>query len=410
MKIGFYLNNYSLDNKLVSYSSFSYENPGCGGTEYLTLFLICALSRKGHELFCYSKENINFQDKTIHLKKELSLSRSVSDFSSSVDNGLFIIIPRSADELNFIKPSNVHIITWGHCFYSKKIVKQINHLNVDANVFLTETSRNKYYNTDLYKKSIVIGNFTQTHFCDSPRNLESSKLNIVYIGSLNGYKNADCVTKAWPLIHKKYPDAKLLVVGSSKLHYKDLKTGPLGIATEKYEKELLYPLIKRNCLNSVKFLGLMKGSDIFKLITKTTIGIVNPIGTTETFCTSAIEFGCGGVPVIGGNYGGLKNTIPKRCGYKVSNHRQLARKTIYLLDNPRINIEMGNNYFNYVHNSFSETTFINAWESLIEGKVNLNMKKNCFKAVIIAIINICSDIRIFFYRFKHHIWKKVYIK
>lgn len=411
MKIGFFLNNCSLPNsESVSYSKLSNENPGCGGTEYLTIFLICALSKKGHELYCFSKESITFDDKKICFKNISTLPEAVNYFSKTVDDGLFVVIPRSAEELNFKKPNNIRIITWGHCFYTAEIVRKINKLNPDVNVFLTEASRNKYYNTKLYNKSIVIGNFTQTHFCPQPRAYNPQKTNIVYIGSLSGYKNADCVTKAWPIVIKKYPTAKLYIIGSSKLHYKNLKTGSLGVATEEYERELLYPLIKHNCVNSVKFLGLMHGSEIFKTINEATIGIVNPIGTTETFCTSAIEFGCKGVPVVGGNYGGLKNTIPNKCGYRVNNHKQLARKIIYLLKNPEKNIELGSNYFNFVQKNYSETVFVNAWVSLIEGKIVHNSKRSILKALPITIANTYSDFRILLYRIRHYFWKKMHIR
>lgn len=66
--------------------------------------------------------------------------------------------------------------------------------------------------------------------------------------------------------------------------------GDFGIASPKYEKRFLRPLLDTNkaILPSVHFLGNL-GLEKYNYLLKSKVGVPNPTGATETFCISAVE-------------------------------------------------------------------------------------------------------------------------
>ena len=67
--------------------------------------------------------------------------------------------------------------------------------------------------------------------------------------------------------------------------------------------------------------------EIEQILREVKAGVVNPIGTTETFCLSALDYGEQGVPVVCGKYGGLIDVVGSKYGYTTYTNRGL-RKTI----------------------------------------------------------------------------------
>ena len=122
------------------------------------------------------------------------------------------------------------------------------------------------------------------------------------------------------------------------------------------------------------FLGTVNRDQLLKILSNTKIGIVRPStsGLAETFCLSAIDFGSCGIPVIGANKGGLKDTIPKKCGYRIKNKKQLYKKILLLLNNESKRQQFGNNYYHFVSSNFSDIDFTKNFMSLINNIENNN--------------------------------------
>lgn len=393
IRIGFY---NSPINLIKNNNNFENSNPGVGGTSYIQVVLIKKLM-----------EDKSFD--CVFFFDPQTLAESLSIFDKD-GGGIFVLVVKAPISIVSSNYPSTKIITWGHCEYDKKTLKAVEKMKPYLNVFLTPTARDRYINSTLYINSSIIGNFTQTHLSSiSPR----GNKHVSYIGALNGYKHCDLLTKAWPLVLKKIPDAKLSIIGSSRLYNKDSIVGVVGVAKPQYEKELLYPLIKHNCMNTVEFKGLMTGSDIFSFLKSVSVGVVNPIGSTETFCTSAIEFGTFGIPVIGGDWGGLRTTIPEKCGFLVRNHKQLAKKIIFLLNHEPIAQIYGNNYKRFVDSNYSLESFIENWKEVLinvdQGKtyyVQAKMTSKIYK----TIVNLNDTIRLFIHRVLHYVWRLAYIK
>lgn len=358
IRVGF----YNPPTTLIETNNLYDFNPGVGGTEYLTAVLIKLL--KDDNLF----------DVSLFFKPQ-TLTDSLANFDKN-GGGIFILIIRHPTNVRSSNFPNTKIITWAHCEYDHKTVKSIESMSPYLNVFLSEGARNHYCYSPIIRNSSIIGNFTQTHLANNANIIYP---NVCYIGALFAYKHCETLMRAWPKVIKKIPEARLTIIGSDKLYNGNDSSG-------EYQKELLYPLLKNNCQESVDFKGLLNGKEIFSFLQNISIGVVNPIGSTETFCTSAIEFGAFGIPTIGGKYGGLRTTIPKKCGFLVTNHRQLAKKIIFLLNHLDVAKQFGANYKKYVHSAYSFSDFCKNWKQIIK-QVN-DGKSFCYKLNLVEKMKI----------------------
>ena len=122
------------------------------------------------------------------------------------------------------------------------------------------------------------------------------------------------------------PDAQLHVVGSGKLYDRNSKLGVYGIAEESYENSFIKGITDRagELLPSVHFHGVM-GEEKKELIARTSVGVANPAGRTETLGISAIEFSSRGVPVVTIASGGFLDTVEnEKTGLLYNDTKDLA--------------------------------------------------------------------------------------
>lgn len=405
--IGFYVHSNRND---FNFNDWLNCNPGVGGTFYLTFSLIIGLlSTRKYKIVLFSNLHFNINDENL----VQIFSKNLSDAINLFDNefgGVFIFSPRNKTDISFLPIKQTKLISWGHCLYGKGVVNFLSKNDfVFANVFLSKGHSELYSNRKLLKKSIIIGNFTQNINKKYFRETNDSK-NVCFIGSLYPFKHFDYLLSCWHKVLNKNNDAKLYVIGSSALYNYDFNNNSL-IPTS-YEKEIKFYIEKNNLVESVSFLGLLNSNQIFDFISKNiSVGIVNPVGTTETFCTSAIEFGSVGIPVISGNYGGLKSTIAPNCGFKISSKRMLVSKINKLLVDKKTNHEFGLNYQEFVSKNFSFKHFLKAFSDLIDLSSNDLTYKGDIKFNFLSFVGAkFSSLRIFLYRVKHHFFKKFFIK
>jgi len=137
---------------------------------------------------------------------------------------------------------------------------------------------------------------------------------VAFLGALREEKGFHHVLRSWPLIRKVRPRARLLVCGSIRLHYPNAPTGRTGVMTPAFEKAHLGPLLGKDGRwdqQGIEFLYPMNKQALLQRLAQTAVGIVNPnlIGSTETYCLSAVEMQACGCPCIGGGADGLLETI-----------------------------------------------------------------------------------------------------
>lgn len=360
MTVGLFINQIAIDD----FDDFLTSNPGIGGTEYMTLALAISLSLTNkYDVVLYTREYSN-SPRGVSVKKVNDVVESLLDFDS-VYGGIFILCPRGPRDASFAALNQTRIIIWNHCELKKKVLDTLyRRSEIRASVALSEGQMSRISTSRIRKITTIIGHFISTN--DQALKNKKDHHEVCYIGSIYPFKHLDLLTRAWPSIVKKIPDARLYVIGTSKVYNENANVGNMQIADSEYEKEIIYPLKKHNVLDSVVFLGKLNNNEINKTLNECSVGVVNPVGTGETFCISALNFAANAIPVVGGNYGGLRTTIPSDCGYRVSSKRKLSKRIIRLLENEQEREKKGFTYYKFVQSSYNLKNFTNKWERLID--------------------------------------------
>lgn len=339
MKIGIVVEDTGLSN--IDFSNVEKGNPGVGGTVFEEILLTNSLAmKKGIEIVLYVSSLQNKYNKKL-LLKEVNDRYDIPSFAKSdgVDILLFCT-GKNSKWYEEIEKSSIKSIAWAHGFLNYYELKDIRkNPYVKRVVFVGRNMYSSYIADDIIKKSTYIYNMYCSDYC--PIRTEY-KHDVCYLGALNRYKGFHVLAKAWPIVLEKVPDAKLYVIGRGDLYNRNSSLGKFGIAEKKYEASFIKYLTDKKgmILPSVKFLGNL-GEEKKQIISKMSVGVVNPTAITETFCISAIEINACGVPVCTkGEFGLLDTVIDKKNGLFSKNYLELANNIIKLLKNSSLNGNM----------------------------------------------------------------------
>ena len=368
MKIAIYINNKNISG--VDCTKILNGNPGIGGTEYCILLLA-----QVYKTFYPQDKVILLASKNTMLQEVDDIVETNSVFEaveyaskcdiliiSAIDNGN--PLPQSFFDL--IEKKRVKTIIWGHNYYLCDFCDRVARCDsVKANVFVGRQQYDRYVDHAVIKKSTYIYNFYP--MVDVPQRGVDFKPVVTYIGSLVPLKGFQVLAAAWKDILAKVPDAQLNVIGSGLLYNRNAKLGRYGIAEEYFENEFMKELTDENgnILSSVHFLGVM-GTEKRDVILKTSVGVVNPTGRTETFGISALDFESCGVPVVTIAKGGFLDTvIDGNTGLLYHNTTNLAACVAQLLIDRETNIRFGKEGIRLAA-SFAPESIISEWHDLFE--------------------------------------------
>lgn len=138
---------------------------------------------------------------------------------------------------------------------------------------------------------------------------KTDNIKIVYLGALVEAKGFLWVAKEWKKIKSNYPNASLHVIGSVKTYGIYDNIHPVIPALNGYAKQILnYIDLEDIQAGRVIFYGNL-GVEKFNIIKNCHVGILNPTGETEAFCSSAVEILSCGVPLISSNDYGMFETM-----------------------------------------------------------------------------------------------------
>ena len=221
-------------------------------------------------------------------------------------------------------------------------------------------------NSKYFKALVAVGSEQFDYMCDSPVSakltyidngisvLAADRFNyvqknrnlITYMGAIVPQKGFHVLARIWPEVVKRNPNAELRVIGSSKIYNENYAVGPLGIADAEYERNYIIPYLcdaNQDLLPSVKFLGAL-GDEKYEHLTESLVSVPNPTGQTETCCVSAIEMQACGAAVVSGAYYALLGTVQhNQTGLLGRGDNQLTNNICYLLENPEVAIDFGEN-------------------------------------------------------------------
>lgn len=368
MKIAVYIDNMSI--KDVNCSDLTKGNPGIGGTEYSVLLFaqMYKASFPDDEIIIISRADGRLPqvDKQVVEKDLMNVAHRASNekadilLISSVFNGQ----PLPTEFFCSIEKERIRTITWGHNYYlSDYCRKLVKCPYIKANVFVGHQQYDRYIDHEIIYKSTYIYNVYPA--VEAPYREENDGKTVTYIGSIVPTKGFHLLANAWKTILAQVPNAELHVIGSGKLYDRNSKLGDYGIAEQSYEKSFIQGITDDNgeLLPSVHFHGVM-GEEKRNLIAKTSVGVPNPSGRTETFGISALDFSARGVPVVTIAVGGFLDTvINEKTGLLYANTDELAKKVIELLEDRDKNERYGKAGIQFAK-EFEPQNIIGKWHDL----------------------------------------------
>ena len=180
---------------------------------------------------------------------------------------------------------------------------------------------------------------------------------ILYTGRLAPEKNVDTVIRALEIVKNKFPDTTLVITGKG--------------SAENNLKELSKNLKLKD---NIKFAGMVSDQDLIKFHQAADIFTI--MSTAETQSISLMKsFACG-VPGLAARARAFLEYLPPERGFLMEpkDHKTLAEKIVYLLENPIEREKLGKNGINFVK-QLSIPRIADEWEKIYSETIKNYNKK-----------------------------------
>lgn len=165
----------------------------------------------------------------------------------------------------------------------------------------------------------------------------------VAVGRFVKMKSPLLTIKAFNMVLKKHPDAKLVFAGDGELY-----------------EEMLKLIEDLKIKNSVEFCGWITQEEQLSLFERSTIFVQHSVttkeGDAEGTPVAIIEASASGLPIISTKHGGIVDTvIDGVTGFlsEENDWESMGQKMIYLLDNPEKIEKMGTSGRKFIFDNFS---------------------------------------------------------
>jgi glycosyltransferase involved in cell wall biosynthesis len=369
IKVGFYINNQGYPNVDLRFPEKG--NPGIGGSEYTELSTAYYLRK----FYSEKLEILLFANIIDLLPPSLNIYHAINVVDAaekSEQQGCDIFVFRTSlwtDEL-YEKLSKLHIkaIARSNNYFDITILKQITNCSrIKSLVCVGQEQLDILRDHRIFKKSIrIFDPFNIENFVPK-RGILKQENTVVFIGSLVPAKGFHVLARVWSHILREKPEAKLIVIGSGKLYDRNQQLGTWGIAEESYEANYIRPFLSDdngNLIKSVYFAGLL-GTEKIEILQNADVGVVNPTGATEVCPGSALEIQACGTPVVSTAKLGLLDTVVhKKTGLLGKSDKDLIKNILYLLNNPQVAKQFGENGINFVKENFDHQLISKQWLEL----------------------------------------------
>lgn len=163
------------------------------------------------------------------------------------------------------------------------------------------------------------------------------------VGRFTASKSPESSIYAFSKVLQKIPDAKFIFAGD----------GELMTSAKELTKKLKIE-------NSIEFTGWISQEKQRELLSQAAVFIQHSVtvqnGDAEGTPVAILEASAAGLPVVSTKHGGIVDTvIENETGFLVEEFdvEKMAEKMIFLIENPNVLKEMGNNAKIFIHNHFS---------------------------------------------------------
>ncbi len=362
LSFSFYLDGDKVSAEGVSEVHFG--NPGLGGTEYAIALTAFGLAQRGHIVRLYCTKEIS-TPRGVELIVVENFQGAIN--SSAQGSELLIYRPSQLTE-DFVISKNANLegaslIPWLQLTPKSAHLRKFAEIEqVVAVACLSRDQVTRLRDNPVWKKCILIPNpIVPSELTPSALRKENA-FRVVYLGALVPQKGFHILADMWPKVLEKFPSAKLDVIGSGNLYSRSSKLGELGLADENYENRIFAKLSATE--KSVKFWGTIEDPRLRRnIISRATLGVVNPSGETETFCISGVEIQSYGVPVVTIRRNALSDTIKHgKTGILFRSKCSFVRSLIKVLKSKKLHIHLGLNAHKWATTEFHWMKIAEKWE------------------------------------------------
>lgn len=230
---------------------------------------------------------------------------------------------------------------------------QCDYVTAPARFLLEEMSK-----SGLRKPNQIVSNQINTAVFNKKYDREKARkrfklsaATIMFAGRLGREKNIEVIIRAVELVKKEIKNINFAIAGH----------GSDEVRLKKLTKDLY---LKKE----VKFMGTFDHENLAKLYQASDIFVI--ASTTEVQSMVTMQAMACGLPAIGVNWRTMPELINDRNGFLVEsgNHKQLAKKIIFLLKNKGQRIKLGQGAYEFVQ-QFSAANIAKKWEELYKKTV-----------------------------------------
>jgi len=320
-----------VDTLGLPYTGDTIKRTGLGGSESAVIYLSKELVKLGFNVTVFNDCESNGHTpgiydgvvylplKTVETVQEyfdvMIASRTVAPFFEK-PNEIFKHYKTLPSFRNIINRS-AHKVLWMHdtfCDGDNLIEDLIKDKRLDEiftltdwhTSYVTTCNHGRYRNFDLLKKHIFM---TRNGIGARPEkwvDIKQKDPNLFVFNASVTKGMFPLVTKIWPKIKEKRPDAKLTVIGG---YYRFKDNNP-------DQQELDWRNLVEKYGNDIEFTGVISQPQISDILTKASY-MIYPAAFPETFGISTLEALAHNVPLITCNFGALEETAISAACYKI---------------------------------------------------------------------------------------------
>lgn len=243
-------------------------------------------------------------------------------------------------------------------------------------VAVSDWQRYGFSSHPIYPRTVSIPNPApdKSFWLDPATRRPGALYQVCYVGALKESKGFHHLARVWPAFRAKHPEVGLIVCGSSSLYDPGASCGAAGLTDDGYERQILQLL--GGSLESARDLGVVfRGSlpheELRQVVSESAFVVVNPNlrGSTETFCCSAVEAQCFGVPVIGARAGALRETVGHGLGGLLfRDDAEFLQHMLWLAEDEGLRNKLARQGFGHVTGSYCREKIVARWFDFFDGR------------------------------------------
>lgn len=371
-KIAFYIELYKYSSVLNNFN-LDDGNPGIGGTQYLFLLTVKYLNKLNGSDYAVllTDGDIKINDSEIPIFVVKSARDAVYFCEKeSIKKLVFNANVASQQPNDLFNSNSISFILWAHntLNYRGQQVASIKN-SIKRIVCVSYNQMINMEDSPCFHKCVYINNVITENFYERSFLTDYTKNAVVYIGALFPQKGVHNLLDIWKLVEERVSNAELYIIGGAKIWNTDVFSEGYGGADSFYGRIIKSRINKLSKPSNVHFLGALDWNRINEIIKTFKIGIVNPsyYYRDETFCMSALELECHGIPVISRQrHDGLNATILNgETGFLEKSNLEIANAVIRILNNSKLNRKLGANARNFASSFFIDQEVLK-WTNILE--------------------------------------------